>query len=66
MLDGSLDGREVWGEWIHVCLAESLHCSPETITILLITYTPIENKTFNFKKVPSDYYFSFQSCIFTS
>ena len=47
MLDGSLDGREVWGEWIHVCLAESLHCSPETITILLITYTPIENKTFN-------------------
>ena len=31
-------------------MAESLHCSPETITILLIRYTQIENKTFKLKK----------------
>ena len=24
-------------------MAESLHCSPETITTLLINYTPIQN-----------------------
>ena len=29
-------GRELGGEWIHVC-----HCSPETITTLLISYIPI-------------------------
>ena len=28
------------------CMAESLHCSPETITTLLISYTPIQNKKF--------------------
>jgi len=27
-----------------ICMAESLHCSPETITALLIIYTPIGNK----------------------
>ena len=26
-----------------VCMAESLHCSPEIITTLLIGYTPIQN-----------------------
>ena len=26
-----------------ISIAESLHCSPETITILLIGYTPIQN-----------------------
>ena len=26
------------------CMAESLHCSPETITTLLIGYIPIENQ----------------------
>ena len=35
---------------IHICMAEFLCCPPETIT-LLISYTPIENKKFNFKKV---------------
>ena len=25
-------------------VAESLHCSPETVTVLLIGYTPIQNK----------------------
>ena len=39
-------GGEFGGEWIHVYiwLSESLHCLPETITILLISYTPIQNK----------------------
>ena len=29
---------------MHTCLVESLHFSPETITTLLIGYTPIQNK----------------------
>ena len=33
----SLDGREVWGRMdTCACMAESFHCSPETITKLLI------------------------------
>ena len=31
-------------------MAESLCCSPETITTLLIGYTPIQNKNFKLKK----------------
>ena len=27
-----------------ICMAKCLHCSPETITTLLIGYTPIQNK----------------------
>ena len=35
-LCGSLDGRVVWGRRdTCICMAESLHCSPETITTLL-------------------------------
>ena len=30
-------------------MAESLHCSPETIRAVLISYTPIENKKFKGK-----------------
>ena len=26
------------------CMAESFHCTPETNTTLLISYTPIQNK----------------------
>ena len=39
-------GREFEGEWIqvYVWLSESLPCSPETITTLLISYAP--NKMF--------------------
>ena len=33
-----------------ICKAESLHCSPEAITMLLISYTSIENKKFRKKK----------------
>ena len=39
MLCASLDGRGVWGRMdtcICVCMAESLLCSPETTTTLLI------------------------------
>jgi len=38
--------------WMDTCIhmAESLHCSPETITILLIGYIPIQNKKFKRKK----------------
>ena len=47
---GSLDGRGVWGRMdTCICVTESLHCSPETITTLLISYTPIQNKKFVFK-----------------
>ena len=38
MLCASLDGTGVWGRMdTCVCIAESLHCSPETIITLLIT-----------------------------
>ena len=37
MLCGSLDGREDWGRMdTCICMAESLHCSPETITTLFV------------------------------
>ena len=45
MLYGSLDGRGVWGRMdTCICMAKSLCCSSETITTLLIGYTPIQNK----------------------
>ena len=34
-----------------MCMAESLHCSPETITRLLISYTPIQNKKLKKKEI---------------
>jgi len=44
---GSLDGRGVQERMdTSVCMAESLCCSTETITTLLISYTPIQNKKF--------------------
>ena len=47
MLCGSVDGRGVWRRMeTCICMAESLYCSPETITTLLNGYTPIENKVF--------------------
>ena len=37
MLSGSLDGKGVWGRMdTGMCMAESLHCSHEPITMLLI------------------------------
>ena len=48
VLFGSLHWRGVWERMdtcIHGCMAECLYCSPETITTLLISYTPTKNKT---------------------
>ena len=33
-----------------ICMAESLHCSPKTTTILSIGSTPVQNKKFKLKK----------------
>ena len=44
MLCGSLDGRGVWGRmntWM--CMTESLCYPPETVTTLLIGYSPVQN-----------------------
>ena len=50
MLCVRLDGRGVWGRMdTCVCMGESLCCSPKTIIMLLISYTPIQNK--KFKKI---------------
>ena len=46
---GSLDGTGIWGRMdTCICMAESLCCSSETTTTLLIGYTPIQNKMFQF------------------
>ena len=42
---GSLNGRGVSGRMeTCICMTESLHCSSETLTALLIDYTPMQNK----------------------
>ena len=47
VLCGSLDGRGMWGRMdTSIYMAESLRCSPETITTMLIGYPPIQNKKF--------------------
>ena len=46
MLCGSLDGRGVWKRMdTCTCMAESLHCSPATITPLLIGFTTTTTTT---------------------
>ena len=38
-------GGQFWGGVdTCICMAESLRCSPETTTTLLISYTPTQNK----------------------
>ena len=50
-LRGSLDGREVWGRTdTCTCMVESLRGPPETITTLLISYIPTQNKKLKKKK----------------
>ena len=45
MLSASLDGIGFWGRMdTCVYMAESLRCSSEMTTTLLINYTPIQNK----------------------
>ena len=48
-------GRGVCGRMATcICMAESLLCSPETITTLLIDYTPKQNKKFKKKRLFTD------------
>ena len=35
-------GREFGGKWTCICMAESLHSSPQNITTLLIAYIPMQ------------------------
>ena len=47
VLCSNLDGRGLWGRIdTYICMAETLHCSPEITTTLLIGYTSIQNKMF--------------------
>ena len=51
MLCASLERTGVWvGMDAHVCMAESLPCSPGIITTLLIGYPPVQNRKFSLKK----------------
>ena len=63
---GSQEGRGLGGKWIHayICVAESLCCSPETITALLIGYTPVQNKKFK-KKLYIHLFTYLQTCSHT-
>jgi len=52
MLCGSEDGRGVWRRMdTCVCVTGLLHCSPETITTLLIGYTPIKKLKVKKRKI---------------
>ena len=33
-----------------ICMAESFHYSPETVIVLLVSFTAVENKKFFLKK----------------
>ena len=45
MLCGSLDGRAIWGRMDPcICMAESLRCSPKTITTLLKGCIPVQSE----------------------
>ena len=56
MLCASLDKRGIRGRMdTCVCMAESLHCSNENIT-LLIGYTPIQNVLVLKKKIKIKFY----------
>ena len=55
---GSQDGRGFGGRMdTCLCTVESLRSSPETITVLLIGYSPIENKFKEKIKVHVDWWF---------
>ena len=54
MLCGSLDGRGVWKRMdTCICMAESLHCSPATITPLLIGFTTTTTTTKSLQSCPT-------------
>ena len=51
MLCASQDGRGIWGRMdTCISMAESLPCSPETITTLLVGYTQYKIKSLKFEK----------------
>ena len=53
-------GGRFWGRMeTRICMAESLRWSPETATVLLISYTPIQNKKFKVWKNKSKKVFSY-------
>ena len=55
LLCASLDGKGVGVRMgTCICMAESLHYSPETIKTLLIGYSPIQN-VFGVKKIEIEY-----------
>ena len=60
MLRGSLDGRGVWVRMnTCICMAESFHCPPETITTLFVNWLYlIQNKMF--KKILFMFLFVFK------
>ena len=61
MFYGSLAGRGVWGEVdTRVCMAESVCCSPETITALLIGFSNIKKRNFRERPNPERYRFELQ------
>ena len=63
VLCGSLDGRGVWRRMdTCICMAESLCCSLETVTTLLIGYTPIQNKKFKNKWINNFLKGNWRSC----
>ena len=63
VLCGRLDGRGVYGRMgICICMAESFCCSSETITTLVISYTPIQSKNLK-KKKPHSYFKMFKRSI---
>ena len=73
MLCVSLDGKGVLERMdTCMCLAESLCCPPETVTTLLICYTPIQNKKrklgckLKLSRLPTDPTISSSVCFFIS
>ena len=61
MLGKNLTRKRIW-QTIDTCITESLCCTPETNTTLLINYTAIRNKSF-FRKVQLVYHTFLTICI---
>ena len=45
MLDRTAILPDTWPVCVCICMAESLHCLPETMTTWLVSYIPIQNKS---------------------
>ena len=63
MLRASLHGRGIWERMnTRIFMAESLCCSPEAITTLLLSYIPISNKKLKNNKLLKRNEFDGQLC----